>query len=75
MNKDDKSKIKEALQDLPGAAIDSADNETVTKAEVDARTKAQNNNPRNNDAASPERGRRQSLPGPPGGSRRRADRA
>lgn len=53
MNKDDKSKIKDALQDLPGAAIDSADNETVTKAEVDARTKAQNNNPRNNDDAMP----------------------
>ena len=53
MNKDDKSKIKEALQDLPGASIDSADNETVTKAEVDARTKAQNNNPRNNDDAMP----------------------
>ena len=53
MNKDDKSKIKEALQDLPGAAIDSADNETVTKSEVDARTKAQNNNPRNNDDAMP----------------------
>lgn len=41
------------MRDYPGMAIDSADDEKVTEQRVDARTKAQNNNPRNTDNAMP----------------------
>lgn len=36
-----------AVNEYPGAAIDVADDEKVTKAEVKERTSALNNNPRN----------------------------
>lgn len=39
--------------EYPGVAVDRADDNKVTEKEVDARTKVQNNNPRNNDDAMP----------------------
>lgn len=38
-----------SLRNNPGAAIDHADDNRVSKKLVDERTKTQNNNPRNND--------------------------
>lgn len=38
--------VEKALQDLPGAAIDTADNEKVDPALVEERTKTLNDNPR-----------------------------
>lgn len=40
---------KQAEEDLPGAAIDRADGEKVTKQGVDCETKRLNDNLRNND--------------------------
>lgn len=49
--KDKKEKLSkseiEAIDSLPGAAIDNADDEKVTKDEVAERTRTLNNNPRN----------------------------
>ncbi len=45
--------LSKGQREYPGAAIGSADSDKVTEKEVDARTKAQNNNPRNNDDAMP----------------------
>lgn len=42
-----KQEIKEALRDLPGAAVDAADDEKVTPQLVDERTATLNCNPRN----------------------------
>ena len=54
MDKDkDQKQCEQAMRDYPGMAIDSADDEKVTEQRVDARTKAQNNNPRNTDNAMP----------------------
>lgn len=44
-----------AGREYPGVAVDRADDNKVTEKEVDARTKLQNNNPRNNDDAMPTR--------------------
>ncbi len=41
------AKHTHAMDNYPGAAIDSADCEHVTEAEVKERTKTLNNNPRN----------------------------
>ena len=44
---------KKALQDLPGAAVDCADNEKTTEQRVKADVKNLNNNPRNTDGPRP----------------------
>lgn len=54
MDKDEKKRCEDAMRDFPGMAIDSADKGEVTEKRVDARTKAQNNNPRNTDNAMPD---------------------
>ena len=50
----DKDRVH-AGREYPGVAVDRADDNKVTEKEVDARTKLQNNNPRNNDDAMPTR--------------------
>ena len=45
-------KVKQALKDLPGAAIDKADGDRTTRRLVDQRTCEQNNNPLNNEGPS-----------------------
>lgn len=42
-------KVAQALRDLPGAAVDTADENRTTKRMVDQRTCEQNSNPRNNE--------------------------
>lgn len=42
-------KVDNSVDYLPGAAVDKADDETVSPQQVDARTKEQNNNPRSHD--------------------------
>ena len=42
-------KVKNALKDLPGAAINKADNNKVSEKLEKERTCTLNNNPRNND--------------------------
>ena len=44
---------KEALQDLPGAAINTADDDAVNPELVKERTSTLNNNPRNTDDQMP----------------------
>lgn len=39
-------KVKNAMRDLPGAAVDKADGDRTTEKMVDQRTCEQNNNPR-----------------------------
>ena len=53
MNHEQEEKIKNALKDLPGAAIDASDDETVEASTVKERTHTLNNNPRNTDDAMP----------------------
>lgn len=43
----------EALRTLPGASVDRADDDEVTKKEVAEETRQLNNNPRNNDVRMP----------------------
>ena len=45
--------VDQALRDLPGAAVDKADENKTTSAEVKERTCTLNNNPRNNDIEMP----------------------
>ncbi len=49
MDKDKRKETDKALRDLPGAAIDAADDDKVDDCMVKERTKTLNNNPRNND--------------------------
>lgn len=42
-------------REYPGITTDRADNDIVTKQEVEERTRTQNNNPRNSDKAMPTR--------------------
>lgn len=44
---------KQALKDLPGAAVNNADNDKVNEELVEERTKTLNNNPRNTDDKMP----------------------
>ncbi|MDE6288068.1 MAG: hypothetical protein K2M00_04710 [Muribaculaceae bacterium] len=50
----DKKEIDEkALRDYPGAETDAADDNKVTRKEVEQQTCEMNNNPRNNDLQMP----------------------
>ncbi len=54
MDKTLQNKCDTAMREYPGMAADSSDKSDVSKKRVDARTKAQNNNPRNNDNPTPD---------------------
>lgn len=45
---------QKAREDLPGAAINAADNDNVNQELVEERTRTLNNNPRNNDNKMPD---------------------
>jgi len=53
MDKERQDKCEKAMREYPGMAIDTDDEAKVTEQRVDARTKAQNNNPRTNDRGMP----------------------
>lgn len=56
MDKTEKEKERSRGQrEYPGITTDRADNDKVTKQEVEERIRTQNNNPRNNDDAMPTR--------------------
>ena len=56
MDKTAKGKaVDQAQREFPGAGIDQADNNDVTKKEVRERTRTLNNNPRNTDNVMPDK--------------------